>query len=155
MSTTEDRNMATVRRVHDEVNRGNADVFDEVLSADYARHCQAMPPESQELRGAEALKTFVKEHLVAIPDWYDTVDLMFAAGDMVAYVTTGTGTHTGPLGPLPSTGKEVRLVSVIIHRFEGARIAETWISWDNVAFLSQLGLMPGLGSPAGEGQAAD
>lgn len=155
MSTTEARNMATVRRVHDEVNRGNVGVFDEVLSADYARHCQAMPPEAQEIRGAEPLKAFVSEHLVAIPDWYDKVDLMFAAGDMVAYVTTGTGTHTGPLGPLPATGKEVRLVSVIIHRFEGAKIAETWISWDNVAFLSQLGLMPELGGAARADSALD
>jgi predicted ester cyclase len=148
MSATEDRNMATVRRVHDEVNRGNVNVFDEVLSADYARHCQAMPPGAQELRGAEPLKAFVREHLVAIPDWYDTIDLMFAAGDMVAYVTTGTGTQTGPLGPLPVTGKGVRLVSVIIHRFDGEKIAETWISWDNVAFLSQLGLMPEPGGAA-------
>ena len=146
MGIIEDRNMATVRRVHDEVNQGNIQVFDEVLAPDYSRHCQAMPPGAQELHGAEPLKAFVREHLDAIPDWYDRVDLMLAEADMVAYVTTGTGTQIGPLGPLPATGNSVSLVSIIIHRFEGEKIAETWISWDNVAFLSQLGLMPDPGS---------
>ena len=155
MGTIQDRNMATVRRVHDEVNRGNVRVFDDVLAQDYARHCQAMPAEAQEMRGAEQLKAFVAEHLSAIPDWHDEVDLMFGAGDMVAYVTTGTGMQTGPMGPLPATGNKVSVVSVIIHRFEGEKIAETWISWDNVAFLSQLGFMPELREPVDTGTQDD
>jgi hypothetical protein len=30
-----------------------------------------------------------------------------------------------------------------VHRFEGGRVAETWTSWDNLAALTQLGLLPG------------
>ncbi len=35
------------------------------------------------------------------------------------------------------------IVIIGMHRFEGDRIAETWTSWDNVAALTQLGLLPG------------
>ena len=108
MGEVQERNMAIVRNVHDQVNRGNHAVFDEVLAADYARHCQAMPPEAQEIRGAEPLKKFVREHIAAFPDWQDNIDLMFAADDMVAYITTSTASQTGQMGPFPPTGKQVR-----------------------------------------------
>jgi len=142
MGEVQERNMAIVRHVHEQVNRGIQAVFDEVLAADYARHCQAMPPEAQELRGAEPLKAFVREHLVAFPDWQDNIDFMFATDDKVAYVTTSTGMQTGQMGPFPPTGKRVKLVSIIIQRLENEKIAETWISWDNVSFMTQLGHYP-------------
>lgn len=75
-----------------------------------------MPPEAQEIRGAEPLKAFVSEHLSAFPDWQDNIDFMFAADDKVAYVTTSTGTQTGQMGPFPPTGRRVKLVSSIIQR---------------------------------------
>jgi predicted ester cyclase len=52
------------------------------------------------------------------------------------------GVQTGPMGGFPATGKEFALVNIIIQRLEDGKIVETWVSWDNVAFLSQLGLMP-------------
>jgi len=142
MGQEQEANMAIVRGVHERLNRGDITVFGEVLAEDYARHCQAMPPEAQEIRGAEPLVAFVREHLAGYPDWTDNIDFMFAAGDKVAYVTTSTGTQTGPMGPFPPTGKEVKLVSMIIQRLENGKIAETWISWDNVSFLTQLGHFP-------------
>lgn len=148
MTAESERNKSIVRHVHNEVNRGNIDVFDDLLAPDYARHCQSMPPESQEMRGSALLKAFVKEHLAAFPDWKDTIEFILAEGDRVAYVTTSTGTQTGRMGPLHGTDKGVRIVSLIIHRFEGRKIAETWISWDNVSLLTQLGHLPSSpGSP--------
>jgi predicted ester cyclase len=46
------------------------------------------------------------------------------------------------LGDLPATGRKFTLVNIIIQRLENGKVVETWVSWDNVAFLSQLGLMP-------------
>jgi steroid delta-isomerase-like uncharacterized protein len=142
MGEMQEANMAVVREVHERVNRGDITVFKEVLAANYSRHCQAMPPEAQEIRGAEPLVAFVREHLSAFPDWNDNIDFMFATDDKVAYVTTSTGTQTGPMGPYPPTGRTVELVSIIIQRLENGKIAETWISWDNVSFLTQLGHLP-------------
>jgi len=137
-----EENKAVVRHVHEQVNKGNIAVFDEVVAPSYARHCQAMPPPLQEIRGVEPLKKFVKENLASFPDWQDKIEFILAEGDKVAYITTSTGTQTGQMGPFPPSGKQVKVVSLIIHRLENGKIAETWISWDNVDFLRQLGHLP-------------
>jgi predicted ester cyclase len=77
-----------------------------------------------------------------VPSYQDSLSNMIADGDRVAYISTMTGTQTGPMGNLPASGKSFTLVNIIIQRLEDGKIAETWISWDNVAFLSQLGFMP-------------
>jgi predicted ester cyclase len=153
MGEVQEANMAIVRNVHEQVNDGNLAVFDEVLAPDYARHCQAMPPQAREIRGAEPLKAFVRENLAAFPDWHDNIDFMFAADDKVAYITTSTGTQTGQFGPFPPTGKRVKLVSIIIQRLENGKVAETWISWDNVSWMTELGHMPA--PAAGDDPAGD
>jgi len=142
------QNKALVQRIHAEVSRGNMAIFDEVLSPDYVRHCQAMPPELQEIHGTEVFKAFVAEFVNAVSDCNDEIEFILADSNMVAYVTTTTGTQTGPMGNLPASGKEFTLKNIVIQRIEDGKIAETWISWDNVAMLSQLGFFP----PAPGGQ---
>jgi predicted ester cyclase len=79
---------------------------------------------------------------VAVPTHIDTITNMIAQGDRVAYVSTISGTQTGPMGDLPASGKSFTLVNIIIQRLKDGKIAETWVSWDNVAFMSQLGFNP-------------
>jgi steroid delta-isomerase-like uncharacterized protein len=144
-SATEDieqRNMAIMRKAHADLQRGDIESFKAVISPNYVRHCQAMPPELRELHGTEEFFGFIEEFLVAVPSYQDSLSNMIADGDRVAYVSTLTGTQTGPLGDLPASGKSFTLVNIIIQRLEDGKVAETWISWDNMAFLSQLGFMP-------------
>jgi len=138
----EEQNKALVQRIHSEVSNGNLDIFDEVLSTDYVRHCQAMPPELQEIRGKEVFIAFVSDFVNAVSNCKDEIEFIIADSNMVAYVTTTTGVQTGPMGDLPATGKEFMLKNIVIQRIEDGKIAETWISWDNVAMLTQLGLFP-------------
>jgi steroid delta-isomerase-like uncharacterized protein len=138
----EQRNMAIVRKAHADLQRGDVASFKAVISPDYVRHCQAMPPGLQEIRGTEEFFGFIEEFLVAVPSYEDSLSNMIADGDRVAYVSTMTGTQTGPMGELPASGRSFTLVNIIIQRLEDGKVAETWISWDNVAFLSQLGFMP-------------
>ena len=138
----EAQNKAMVQCIHEEVSKGNMAIFDEVLSPDYVRHCQAMPPEFQELHGTDQFKAFIADFLTAVPDCNDSVLFVIAENDMVAYVTKMTGTQTGPMGELPASGKEFSLTNIVIHRIEEGKIAETWVSWDNVAMLTQLGFFP-------------
>lgn len=145
MAPSRERMIEIVHDVHDRVNRGDLTAFADHLSDNYVRHCQAMPPEAQELCGHEALTEFVREYLRGTPDWHDTIDFVMVDGDRIAYKTTSTGTQTGPIGDLPATGRPFELVSLIVHRFEGDKIAETWVSWDNLAILSQLGHLPAPG----------
>jgi steroid delta-isomerase-like uncharacterized protein len=138
----EQQNMTIVRKAHADLQRGDIESFKAVISPDYVRHCQAMPPELQEIRGTERFFGFIDEFLVAVPSYQDSLSNRIADGDRVAYISTLTGTQTGPMGNLPASGKSFTLVNIIIQRLENGKVAETWISWDNVAFLSQLGFMP-------------
>lgn len=142
MTSPQEEHKKIVREIHHRVNNGDLNPFADHLGPEYARHCQAMPPEFQEIRGIEPLEAFVKDHIQAFPDWHDEIDFIIAEGDRVAYQTTSTGTQTGQMGPFPASGKQVRLVSLIAHRFEEGKIVETWITWDNMAFLAQLGHLP-------------
>jgi C-1 hydroxylase len=140
--TTLEENKAIVRRaVTEGVNAHNLEIFRELLTPDYARHSQATT-EAPEIRGIDAMEQFLKANFTAFPDWHETIELMIAEGDKVAYITTGTATHTGPLGDIPPTGKTVELTNYIVQRIENGKIAETWIGWDNLAALAQLGLFP-------------
>ena len=138
----EEQNKALVQRIHAEISRGNLEIFDEVLSPNYIRHCQAMPPEFQEIHGIEVFKAFVADFVSAVSNCKDEIEFIIADSNMVAYVTTTTGIQTGPMGDLPPSGKEFVLKNIVIQRIENGKIAETWISWDNVALLTQLGFFP-------------
>lgn len=135
-------NKELIRQVIAEgVNTGDLEYFRNILASDYSRHSQATT-EMPEMRGVEAMLTFLKTQYAAFPDYHEEIDLMIAEGDKVAYITTGTGTHTGPLGEIPPTGKRMGVVNFVVQRIQNGRVAETWIGWDNMAALSQLGLFP-------------
>jgi steroid delta-isomerase-like uncharacterized protein len=138
----EKRNMEIVRKAHADLAAGDFEAFKSVISTDYVRHCQAMPPGLQELHGTEEFFGFLEEWMTAAPGYTDSISNMIADGDRVAYISTMKGTHTGPLPGLPATGKAFTLVNIIMQRLEDGKIVETWVSWDNVAFLTQIGVMP-------------
>jgi len=138
----ERRNMEVVREAHAAAARGDLEAFKSYLAPDYVRHCQAMPPDLQEIQGVEKLLLFLEDFISGAPGYEDVLSQMIAQGDKVAYISTMSGTHTGPMGGFPATGKKFTVVNIIIQRLANGKVAETWVSWDNVAMLSQLGLFP-------------
>ncbi|MFH1680300.1 MAG: ester cyclase [Candidatus Eisenbacteria bacterium] len=116
------RNMAIVRQAHADLAAGNVDAFKAAISPNYVRHCQAMPPDLQELRGTEQFFAFIEEFMVAVPAHQDSISNMIAQGDKVAYVSTITGTQTGPMGDFPASGKTFTLVQLIIQRLENGKL---------------------------------
>ena len=84
----------------------------------------------------------IEDFIGAITDFSETFDVIVADSNIVAYQTTMKGTQTGTMGGLPPSGKEFVCVNIIIQRFEEGKIAESWVSWDNVAVLTQLGFFP-------------
>ncbi|MEJ2206338.1 MAG: ester cyclase [Gemmatimonadota bacterium] len=139
------------RRAHEEhlrhmlecLNAGDIDGFVEGLAPHYVRHCQAMPPDLQEIHGRDSMAAWLRASLETFPDYREEIDWLVHEGDHVAWRTRARGTMTGAMGTFPGTGKTMDLMILGMHRFEGGRIAETWTAWDNVAVLTQLGLMPG------------
>jgi steroid delta-isomerase-like uncharacterized protein len=130
-------------RMFDRLRAGDIEAFLDGLAPDYVRHCQAMPPGLQEIRGRDAMEAWLRANLETFPDYHEEIEWLVGEGDYVAWRSRGRGTMTGAMGDFPATGKAMELVILGMHRFEDGRIAETWTAWDNVAALSQLGLMPG------------
>jgi steroid delta-isomerase-like uncharacterized protein len=65
------------------------------------------------------------------------------AGQTVVCTFTVAGTHDGPLGLLPATGKEFALPLCEMWHFDpGGRVVGGDLYYDQVSLLTQLGLMP-------------
>jgi steroid delta-isomerase-like uncharacterized protein len=65
------------------------------------------------------------------------------AGEAVVCTFTVTGTHDGPLGPFPATGRAFALPLCELWRFDaGGRVVGGDLYYDQVSLLTQLGLLP-------------
>ncbi len=141
---TED-NKAVVRRFFEAGNRGDLDLLDELMTPDCVRHSQATP--DVEVRSREDFKRFHQETGVTFPDQRVTIDMLVAEGDLVAFYGSFAGTQKGPMGPFPPSGKQMKVDISGVFRLEAGKLAELWVTWDNIAGLAQLGHFP----PPGEG----
>jgi predicted ester cyclase len=138
-------NKATVTLMLQRLSAGDVAGFTDHLSPNYVRHSQAMPRELQEIRGKEAMHQWLSSNFVPFPDYHEELEWLVGDGDFVAWRSRGRGTQMAAFGPFPASGRQMDLVIIGMHRFEGALVAETWTSWDNLAALTQLGHFP----PAG------
>jgi len=118
------------------LNRGNASAADAVFAPDCVVHLTGV---AEPIRGVGAWKEVVTGLLQAFPDFHVTVEDQLAQGDRIAFRWHATGTHTGPLGAAPPTGKTVRIDGLIIDRVAGGKVQERWEQWDQSLMLQQLG----------------
>lgn len=79
----------------------------------------------------------------ALPDSDIDVLSMVAEGDTVAVHLRVRGTHQGELLGAAPTGKRIELTEMQFMRFDDeGKIVERWQRLDDLALLTQLGLMP-------------
>ncbi len=52
------------------------------------------------------------------------------------------GTQLGPMGPFPPSGRKAKFDFGAVFRIEGGKIAEWWVTWDNMTILRSLGHVP-------------
>lgn len=122
------------------INDRDYDLLDEVIAPDIVRHCQATP--NLNIRSLVEFKDFLKVDGKTFPDSHITTEMLIAEGDLVAGYFTYSGTQEGAMGPFPPTNKKADLKYLGILRIEDGKIAEMWVEWDNMAFLTQLGHFP-------------
>ena len=134
------RNKAIVVQANDAINAQDFDKIREVYTKNFVRHCQATP--DAEVNDLEAFISLVKEWWTSFPDAKQTIHLLAAEDDLVAFSVSFAGTQEGPMGVFPATGKKMTSECYGFHRVEDGKIAETWVTWDNLAALQQLGLFP-------------
>ena len=136
-----EENKAITRRFFEEgFNAGNAAVFDELVAEGTVDHDPQNPfPDAKGPEGARKGMEFYKS---AFPDLRFTIEEQIAEGNLVATRFTGSGTQDGDMPDLPATHKQVTAGGVSIDRVEGGKIAETWVYWDTLGMLQQLGAVP-------------
>jgi steroid delta-isomerase-like uncharacterized protein len=133
-------NKELVAEVFEVVASGDLDRLDEYIAADYVRHCQATP--DVEVTSLDGLKEFLIRDRETVPNPQMVVHRLVAEDDLVAFWATYKGIQEGPMGPFPATGKLLELDFAGIHRIDDGKIVETWVIWDNLTGLTQLGFYP-------------
>jgi steroid delta-isomerase-like uncharacterized protein len=134
-------NKAIARRFVEEVlSQGHLDVVDEIFAADHVISGPGALPGLPV--GPEGTKMQVTVYRSAFPDLHYTVDEQVADEQTVVTRWTGTGTQLGPLGDIPATGKSVSAPGVNIERVADGKIVETWVLFDQLGLLQQLGVIP-------------
>jgi len=136
----ETRNKAIVTRAFEAIDRQDFESLDKYFAQDYRRYSQASP--EAKVESLDDMVGFLKEWYGAFPDASVETHMMAAEGDLVAVYITFAGTHEAPMGDIPATGKRMESETFGFHRLKDGKIVETWVTWDNVAILKQLGLFP-------------
>ncbi len=135
MSTEESK--AVDRRIVEEVwNKRNLALVDELIDSNFVLHAVGGP----DLKGPEGFKQFVTMNVTAFPDCRVTIEDMIAEGDRVVDRVTFRGTHTGNFRDIAPTGKQATMSVIIINRFAGGKIVETWLVNDALGMMQQLGI---------------
>jgi steroid delta-isomerase-like uncharacterized protein len=134
-----DANKELSRSFTELFSTGDEALADAVLSPAVVFH-GAVPDGS--LEGIGAVKEFVANYRRAFPDARSTVEDQIAEGDRVVTRWRARGTHLGELGPIAPTGRAFDTGGVTIERIEDGRIAEVWVSRDELGLLRQLGAVP-------------
>lgn len=78
----------------------------------------------------------------AFPDLAVRVDRSVAEGDLVAVHWSATGTNTAAGAMFPGNGRRVTIDGMSFFRFANGRIVEEWSTYDNLAVMRQLGMLP-------------
>jgi steroid delta-isomerase-like uncharacterized protein len=127
------------RRLAEDPWQGKLDEVLELVGDDYVAH---VPGSVEPFRGKEGFREFVNVYLTGFPDATITVDDQIAEGDIVATRWTGRGTNTGELMGMPATGRQITVSGITYSRFVDHKAREAWITWDTLALMQQLGVVP-------------
>jgi predicted ester cyclase len=119
------------------LNDRDLERLDELMTPDFVRHSQAV--QGVEVDSLEVFKRLVEADWIAFPDSRMHIRLLVAEEDLVAVYGSVTGTQDGPMGPFAASGKRMELDFGGVFRVEEGKLAELWITWDNLATLRQLG----------------
>ena len=137
---TESENKILVRSFAEAGNQNDLPAFDTILTPNFVRHSEATPEVT--VTTCEEFKQFYRDTAETFPDQRMNLDKLVAEGDRVAFWGTFSGTQRGPMGPFAPTGKRLVSDCAGMFRIEEGRIAELWVTWDNLSGLIQLGLFP-------------
>lgn len=135
------RNKAALRRFHDALSSGDAEVISKTIDEVVQPDVLIRTPLPIESTGAQAVKEVFAALHQAFPDLHVSVEDLIAEGDKVVSRNIVTGTHRGDYMGLPPTGRSVTYSEMFVVRFLDGRVAETWAVVDVFSQMQQLGVI--------------
>jgi steroid delta-isomerase-like uncharacterized protein len=134
-------NVEVVRRFYEAFGEGDLDAATAVFAADV----RMTDPDLGTVEGLQAFRAYLEGLKGPLPDAGAIIERIYEAGDTVIVEGRFTGTNTGPLegpeGETPPSGRKVDLPFADFSRLSEGRIVEYRTYYDQVALLTQLGLM--------------
>ncbi len=132
-------NIKMYTHVWDEIlNKGKLEMFnDSNFTKDVVMH--ASP---SDVVGIDSVKAYYGNFLTGFSNIQFTIKDVFGQGDKLVKYWNFKGTHTGNFFGIPATGKTVSLDGTTLVRMSNGKIAEERDFYDNLDFMTQLGLMP-------------
>jgi predicted ester cyclase len=140
---TQDENKALVQRFYSEIDAGNLDAMDELVSTDFVDHdpppIPGLPP------GLTGLKKAFEIFWNATPGTHEILDQV-AEDDLVVTRIRASGRFAEDLGEIPATGGELDVTATAVYRVTDGQITEHWGETDSFTLMQQLGVVPSPGS---------
>jgi steroid delta-isomerase-like uncharacterized protein len=142
-------NKALIRRYFDEFwNQGNLAATRDLIAEDAIVHYS---PHDEPLRIGDIAEERVARERRAFPDLHFTIEDLVAEGDKVVARWTMQGTHQGEYVGIAPTGKRVTVGGINIYRVADGKIAEIWVTSDDLDMLQQLNAALEAGGPESGG----
>lgn len=136
------------RLIEEAYGKGNLGIFDEICAPDYRSH--------DPFTGDATLqqeKELCRTYRAAFSDLKPTILSTHADGETVVTHWRMSGMHTGPLKGIAPTGAKCTIEGISLGRYKAGRLAETWVQWDALGLLRQLGVAPSM--QMGQGSRAE
>ena len=132
-------NIKAYTHTWDEImNKRKLDMFnDSNFTKDVVMH--ASP---KDVVGIDSARAYYSNFLTGFSDIKFTIKDVFGQGEKLVKYWNFKGTHTGVFFGIPATGKTVSLDGTTLIRMSNGKIAEERDFYDNLDFMTQLGLMP-------------
>ena len=129
-----------VNQHYEGINTGDVDLAMKCL----ASNVETMTPDGVST-GLASFRELSLAFLTAVPDGKIEAKRIIEAGDTVVVEGEYSGTHTGPLaspdGIVAPTGRRFSFVFADIFTVKNGQVVTHHIYWDNMSFMTQLGLL--------------
>ena len=118
----------------------------ELGTAPFAENVVTETP-SGVVEGIEGFRGLARAFFTAAPDMKLAIRNTWEVGDTIIVEGVYSGTQSGPLATpdgseIPATGRSFSFPYVDILRAREGKFVEHRVYWDNITFLTQLGLLP-------------
>lgn len=139
-----DANKAMIRQFMEQAfNQGDLSAVDTHLATTAVDH-----QEASNTNFCIHLKQVITALRTAFPDLHFELHDVLAEGDIVAFRSSMTGTHNGPLLmgstlQLAPTGRSIRVTHMHFVRVVDSKGYDLWHLWDTPTMMQQLGVAAG------------